>query len=77
MSVGDWVLLGVVAAAIVVGAVLVVRWASKSQAAEIAAKTEADKAAFDAARAKLLSPTPEQRVAELKPDEVTDEINKL
>jgi hypothetical protein len=53
------------------------RWASKSQAAEIAAKTEADKAAFAAARAKLLTPTPEQRVAELKPDQVTDEINKL
>ena len=77
MSVGDWVMLGSIAAAVVVGAVLVVRWASRSQATEIAAKTEADKAAFAAERAKLLIPTPEQRVAKLDPDQVTDEINKL
>jgi hypothetical protein len=77
MTVANWIELGLVAAVIVTVAVLVVRWASQSQAAAAAEKAAADAKAFDAQRAALLTPTPEQKVAQLNPDQTTDALNKL
>lgn len=67
----------VIFAAIGIGAVLLVRWLNRSQATAIAEKTQADKQAFDAQRAALMTPTPEAKVIALRPDQVTDELNKL
>lgn len=77
MSVAQAVTTLLVLAVVVVGAVLVWRWFSRSQAAAIAAQTQADQKDFDAKRAELMTPTPEEKVAKLTPDQVTDEANKL